>query len=134
MGRSLRSLVCKIVSCPYYETLCTVPVLLPEVTEIPNQTSKDLNHYKMHASTTLYIVFLLLCTLSFASPTLDSDSHDWEEDGHRKGCLSKADVERIQAIWLSFFVVFNESLAAKSVTDDFQVFSDSTNNFIVRPV
>ena len=110
------------------------PVLLPRATGIPNPNSKVLNHYKMRAPTTFYIVLLFLCAIGISSPTSNSDGHDWEQHGNRKGCLSKADVKRIQTIWLSFFVVFDETLAAKSVTDDFQMFSDSTNNFIVRPV
>lgn len=87
----------------------------------------------MRGSTTLYFIFLLLCAFGIASPTSDRD-HDRKGQSHRKKCLSKSDVERIEAIWFSFFVVLDKSLAEKSVTDDFQLFSDSTNNFIGKPV
>jgi hypothetical protein len=79
--------------------------------------------------------FLLLLSVH-ASPT-DSD-HDNDNDDSHHGCLSREDAHRFLTYYVKFFENMTDpstlAFAQANIADDFQLFSDSTNNFLGNAV
>jgi len=73
-------------------------------------------------------ILLALLTTVIASPHPNDHDND-HEDNHseRHGCLNDHDANTLLHRWISFFEKLDPALAAKSVTDDFHLFSESTN-------
>jgi hypothetical protein len=70
-------------------------------------------------------VLTLLATIAVASPHSEPDGNDGQSRHH--GCLNDHEAANLVDRWRSLFLHFDEAVSNKTLTEDFQLISDSTN-------
>jgi len=77
----------------------------------------------------LVSAFLALVATVFASVTERRDDDRLDPHQRRDGCLTTREAKKLRDLWISFFEKIDDGgvMAGKSVTDDFKMYSESTN-------
>lgn len=71
--------------------------------------------------------FLVVLFLSFFI-TVFADDNDGSR--HRADCLTRAEAQKLRDLWISFFTHIGDGgvIARESLTNDFHLYSESTNS------